>query len=221
MMKAKVPTEAVGCIIDGGQEAIMEILDKSAIAEGEQFLFLLGNPERVRDACLAAPVGKRLPTDLYLHRSAEEILPPLLRVLVFAARQVVGDVGYNVVKMSLDGRKISFLRYGDFDEVAHPELPQSVRVHLPTASYTIRDFTSAENPPILHRKETFVDPLYPRYGVFAELTRQEDEHGLLSLPGIGFKTEWLQLLSERGVSIVGHELREGEWPQATRQEEHT
>ena len=26
MMKAKVPTEAVGCIIDAGQEAIMEIL---------------------------------------------------------------------------------------------------------------------------------------------------------------------------------------------------
>jgi hypothetical protein len=26
MMKATVPTEAVGCIIDGGQEAIMEIL---------------------------------------------------------------------------------------------------------------------------------------------------------------------------------------------------
>ena len=26
MMKATVPTEAVGCIIDGGQEATMEIL---------------------------------------------------------------------------------------------------------------------------------------------------------------------------------------------------
>ena len=44
---------------------------------------------------------------------------------------------------------------------------------------------------------------------FAELTRQEDERGLLSRADVGFRTEWLQLLKERGVHIVGHELREG------------
>jgi DNA phosphorothioation-associated putative methyltransferase len=82
---------------------------KRAIAEGEQFLFLLGNSEQVRQACLAAPIGKRLPTDLYLHRSAEETPPALLRVLLFAARQVVGDVGYNITavqlsELTVDGR---------------------------------------------------------------------------------------------------------------------
>jgi DNA phosphorothioation-associated putative methyltransferase len=109
--------------------------------------------------------------------------------------------------MSVDGRKVSSLSYKDFDEVAHPELLQSVRVHFPTASYAIRDYASSENPPILHRKETFVDPLYSLYGTFAELTRREDELDLMSRSDIGFRREWLQLLKERGVSIVGHEVR--------------
>jgi integrase len=61
---------------------------KSAMQEGQKFLFQLGKPELVRQACLSAPVGKRLPSDFYVHRSAEESLPALLRVLLFAAGQI-------------------------------------------------------------------------------------------------------------------------------------
>ncbi len=181
---------------------------KSAIHEGQQFLFQLGKPELIREACLSAPIGKRLPADLYLHRSAEESLPALLRVLTFAARQIVGEVDYNIVKFAMDGRKVSFLKYKNFDEEGHPELLHSVRVHLPSASYAIRDYSSSENPPILHRKESFVDPLYQNYSAFAELTRQEEELSLLSRSDIGFKGDWLRLLSERNLWIVGHEICE-------------
>jgi DNA phosphorothioation-associated putative methyltransferase len=169
---------------------------KSAMHEGQQFLFQLGKPELIREACLSAPLGKRLPADLYLHRSAEESIPAMLRVLIFAARQMVGEVDYNIVKFAMDGRNISFLKYKGFDEEAHPELLLSVRVHLPSASYAIRDYSSSENPPILHRKESFVDALYQSYGAFAELTRQEEDLGLLSRPEIGFKRAWLRLLAE-------------------------
>lgn len=55
------------------------------------------------------------------------------------------------LKLSVDGRKVSLLNYKDFDEAVHPELHHSVRVHLPSASYAIRDYSSSENPPILHR----------------------------------------------------------------------
>jgi DNA phosphorothioation-associated putative methyltransferase len=160
----------------------------------------------IREACLTAPVGKRLPSDVYLHRSAEESLPPLLRVLLFAARQIIGEVDYTLVRFAMDGRKISFLKYKDFDEEAHPELLHSVRVHLPSASYAIRDYSTSENPPILHRKETFVDPLYPDYVSFAELTRKEDGLGLLSRPNIGHRQEWQSLLAESRVEIVGHTI---------------
>jgi len=181
---------------------------KSAIEEGQQFLFKLGKPELIRESCLSTPVGKRLPADFYLHRSAEESLPALLRVLIFAARQIVGEVDYNILKFAMDGRKLSFLKYRDFDEEAHPELLHSVRVFLPSASYVIRDYSSSENPPILHRKESFVDPLYEHYTTFVELTRQEESRGLLSRPDIGFKAEWLRLLAETHLHIVGHQLRD-------------
>jgi DNA phosphorothioation-associated putative methyltransferase len=179
---------------------------KNAMEEGRQFLFSLAKPELIREACLAAPVGKWLPSDLYLHQSAEDTLPALLRVLLFAARQVVGDVDYNIVKISMDGRKISFLNYRDFEGNAHPELLHSVRVHLPTASYAIRDYSESENPPILHRKETFVDALFPEHGTFADLTRQEEQLGLLSQPDIGFRRQWLAILAERHLQILGHTI---------------
>src|SRR5260370_40089487 len=76
---------------------------KSAMHEGQQFLFQLGRAELIREACLSAPVGKRLPSDFYLHRSAEESLPALLRVLLFAARQIVGAFDYNIAKVAMDG----------------------------------------------------------------------------------------------------------------------
>jgi DNA phosphorothioation-associated putative methyltransferase len=179
---------------------------KSAMDQGEQFLFQLGKPELIREACLSATVGKRLPSDFYLHQSAEESLPALLRVLLFAARQIVGEVDYNIVKVAMDGRKISFLKYKDFDDEAHPPLLYSVRVHLSSTSYAIRDYSSSVNPPILHRKETFVDPLYPGYGMFSELTQQEEALGLLSRPEIGFRREWQSLLAEHSLRIVGHAI---------------
>jgi DNA phosphorothioation-associated putative methyltransferase len=179
---------------------------KSAVEEGRQFLFSLAKPDRIREACLSAPVGKRLPSDFYLHRSAEDSLPALLRVLLFAARQVVGEVDYNIVKIAMVGRKVSFLNYKDFDENAHPDLLHSVRVHLPTASYMVRDYSLSENPPILHRKEAFVDALYPEYTTFAEFTKQEEELGLLSQPDIGFRRQWQGFLAERQLRIVGHSV---------------
>lgn len=179
---------------------------KNAMEEGRAFLFSLAKPDLIREACLAAPVGKRLPSDFYLHQSAEDTLPALLRVLLFAARQVVGEVDYNIVKISMDGRKISFLNYRDFEGNAHPELIHSVRVHLPTASYAIRNYSESENPPILHRKETFVDALFPDYGTFADLTRQEEELDLLSQPDIGFKQRWAAILAERQLQIVNHTI---------------
>lgn len=179
---------------------------KCAIQEGEAFLFSLAQPELIREACNTASIGKRLPSDLYLHRSAEESLPVLLRLLLFAARQIVGDIDYNVLKIAMDGRSVSFLSYKDFDEDAHPPLVHSVRVHLPRASYSIRDYSSSESPPILHRKETLVDSLYPGYGTFAQLTLMEEENGLLSQSDIGFLVPWQLLLEKNGIQIVGHSL---------------
>jgi DNA phosphorothioation-associated putative methyltransferase len=179
---------------------------KGALDEANTFLFSMGKPELVRAGCTQASVGKLLPEDLYVHKSVEDRLPPLLRVILFAARQIVGDVDYDVVKVSTDGRKVSFLRYPGFEEEAHPALEYSLRVYLPTISFSMRDYRDSQNPPILHRKETLVDPLHPAFGVFAGLSRAEEDCGLLSRSDIGHRRGWQEALREVRVRIDGHSV---------------
>lgn len=134
---------------------------QAALKDGDAFLFQMGNPAAVRTAIAQAGIGKYLPEAVYIHRAYVTQLPSLLKILLFAASQIVGDVEHELVKISLDGRKVYYLRYPDFDGVEHPALEYSVTVHLPTASHSFRDYRDSQNPPILHRKETFVDALYP------------------------------------------------------------
>ena len=177
-----------------------------ALAEGEQFLFSIGRPEVVATVCASCPVGKLLPFHLYVHCSAEDELPALLRLIIFAGKEIVGEVPYDLVKFATDGRTISFLQYQSFDEDPHPALLRSVKVYLPKTTYGIREYLSSPNPPILHRKETFVLPSYPHYETFRRLTEQEENLGLLSSPEIGYRRPWEELLLSRSVRIANHQL---------------
>ena len=174
--------------------------------EAKRFLFGIGDASTVRRCCESSSVGKKLPDALYVHSSAEEQLPAVLRLLLFAARQVVGDVEYNIVKISLDGRAISFLNYKNFEADPHPALLYSMRVYLPRAEYTIRNYSSSDNPPILHRKELFLDPLHPLYREFRRLSVEEEQLGLLGGTDIGNRLGWVALLAEHGVGIESHRL---------------
>jgi DNA phosphorothioation-associated putative methyltransferase len=176
---------------------------KEALQAGNEFLFNLGKPGRIERECKESKVGKKLPDALYIHRTAEPQLSPLLRLMILTARQIVGEIDYDLVKIGLDGKKLSFLSYRDFENVAHPELAYSVRIFLPKATYDVRNYGGSQNPPILHRKETFLDPLHPRYTEYAVLSAQEEELGLLSRPDIGTRNGWEQALRAQGIRIEG------------------
>jgi DNA phosphorothioation-associated putative methyltransferase len=126
--------------------------------------------------------------------------------MILTARRIVGEVDYDLVKIALDGKKLSFLAYQDFENVPHPTLRSSVRVFLPTASYELRNYTESLNPPILHRKETFLDPLHPRYTEFENLSAIEESLGLLSRNDIGTRNGWESLLRSKGLRIEGTEI---------------
>jgi DNA phosphorothioation-associated putative methyltransferase len=179
---------------------------KTSIQAGTDFLFELGKPGAIQQQCKQSLVGKKLPDSLYVHHTAEGQLSPLLRLMILAARQIVGDLEYDLIKIALDGKKLSFLRYPDFEDSPHPELAYSVRVFLPTASYGIKNFSDSDNPPILHRKETFVDAFHPRYAEFAELSAQEEALGLLGRTDIGTRKGWQAALQEKGLQLVGHSV---------------
>jgi DNA phosphorothioation-associated putative methyltransferase len=189
---------------------------RTALTECERYLFSLGNSEVIQKACASSPVGKHLPSHIYVHESAEDELPALLRIVIFAAKQIVGEVPYNIAKIAVDGRTVSFLDYPNFDQNPHPTLLRSVQVYLPKTSFNIRDYSKWDNPPILHRKDTFVTKTYPYFETFRQLTVQEEAEGLLSNSDIGFKQAWDTFLQSRGFYLKDHELQ----PLRTKSDHH-
>jgi hypothetical protein len=80
-------------------------------------------------------------------------------------------------------------------------------LNLRTRQLECFDYGQDANPPVLHRKETFLHPSDQRYGKFARLTAQEEKQGLLEDgTGIGTRDGWVRRLSERGFCLKGHRL---------------
>jgi len=155
-----------------------------------------------------SPIGKHLPGAVYVHVSALAALERSLQEYENLARQHLKKLeGATLVKFSTDQPKVSYLSYPDFDTDAHPALQWSVQVDLATSQVSVRNYNSADNPPVLHRKETFVTSDYPLYPLFAELTRQEEALGLLNQSReIGTREGWTKRLTDCGIEIQGHVL---------------
>lgn len=158
------------------------------------------------------PFGKRVNSAVYLHIQTETArsLEALGFVDFLKQRFSIGE-SFNLVKLRRDEMKLSFLSYPDFFEVAHPELRNSITIDLVTGKARRTDYRTHSNPPILHRKETFLPPDHPQVDAFAALTRAEEEAGLYEqTKTIGFKLNWERLLAEKRLRIEGHELRPAE-----------
>ncbi len=156
--------------------------------------------------CQNSKVGKLLPNALYVHRSALPALDPLLENYEIRARVATEKTeGATLVKFSTDKPKISYLFYPNFDTDPHPALKLSIVVDTETLTANYWDYNNFDNPPILHRKETFVTPDYPLYEQFAQLTCFEVALGLLdNSRSIGTRQDWQQRLEDRGIAFEGH-----------------
>src|SRR5262249_44562016 len=181
---------------------------KAACERADALLFGAGDRAAVDHACRDAPVGKLTPEALYVHVSALPRLSPLLRVYEGCGRTLTGTVeAATIVKLHRFEPKVSYLVYPTFDPEPHPVLHMSVRADLTRLDVRIRDFRGWENPPILHRKETFVAADYPGRDTFARLTAQEEQAGLFADPAvIGTRGRWTALLASKGLRFRGHRL---------------
>src|SRR5271157_1619283 len=182
--------------------------------EADDLLFRSGNAEAVDEVYKRAPVGKLLPNALYVHRDALDSLAPLLRVYEGCARAYLGEVeGANLIKLHRHAGKVSYLVYPDFETDPHPALLRSIKLSLRSLELDCFDYAKSTNPPILHRKETFLPPGHALMAKFARLTQQEEKHGLLDETAtIGTREGWERRLAERGFTVRGHRLvrRRGE-----------
>ena len=182
---------------------------KQATAEADRLLFSAGDFQVVARAADESPIGKRLPTALYVHESALHDLPHVLRVYEGCARWLVGEVdGANIIKLATDKPKVSYLEYPDFDQDPHPVLRRTTFVRIGALDIDERDYSTSDNPPILHRKESFVRVDHPLRKRFARLTEQEERFGLLGGDSrtIGNLRGWQERLVYCGVTLRGHRV---------------
>lgn len=179
-----------------------------ACALADTLLFSAGSREAIDSAFSSSSVGKHTPAGLYVHRSSLAELPSVLRVYEGCAHVLVGQIeGANLIKLHRNRFAISYLYYPEFDTDAHPTLAGSAIVYLGSRDVRFRDYSGSENPPILHRKETFVGHDHPLREQFAELTQNEERHGLLDdTATIGLQQGWQQLLSQKQLRITGHRI---------------
>jgi DNA phosphorothioation-associated putative methyltransferase len=179
-----------------------------ACAEADALLFKAGDPGAIDEACKRSQVGKLLPDDLYVHRDALGSLEPILRIYEGCGRAYLGEVeGANLIKIHRRTGKLSYLVYPDFDDDPHPALLRCVKLNLRTRQIECYDYAQNANPPVLHRKETFLSAEHPLFEKFARLTRQEEQHGLLSETArIGTREGWKERLRETGFTLRGHRL---------------
>lgn len=159
--------------------------------------------------CIAkeSKIGKHLPNNLYVHISALIFLDNLLQEYEKIARELINNSDFDLVKFNLEEPKISYLFYPDFESNPHPPLKKSIIANLTEKTTKIIDYSNSNNPPILHRKETFVNTNYPLYDKFKQLTFVEENLGLLdNARYIGTQKEWQQLLNDHSLTFIDHNL---------------
>jgi DNA phosphorothioation-associated putative methyltransferase len=188
-----------------------------------QLWLSLNQVNQIAQICQQSPIGKKLPTALYVHVSAVSKLNPLLRLAEQWGRSFLPtDYQTTIIKFHTNQLVISYLYYPDFDQNAHPILKSSIQVNLPWGKVRKNNYFLSDNPPILHRKETFVTTEYPHYQMFSQLTQDEEKLGLLDKTNstaqnntldserlyqtIGTYKGWQQHLEKNAVEIHQHQV---------------
>lgn len=146
-------------------------------------------------------LGKNLPDAIYIHESAIGKIPLELSELVLTIADTfnIDTDDWNILKFSKREHKITFLSYPRFEEYAYPELHRSFTANIQRMTVRETNYSSSENPPILHRKETFVTSDYPLFDLFKAITSEGEKIGLYEKTrSIGFKKNWERLINNKG-----------------------
>lgn len=149
-------------------------------------------------------VGKRVGGALYVHLSATDLLDTASQERIVAAEACAPLASWNVVKLTRSS--VSLLCYEDFQDVAFPALRRAWTIRS-SEHVTLTDYSSRQNPPILHRKELLLRPDDPRLPAFRALTLSAEERGLFAQSSkIGTRRAWLERLSSAGLTVERHKL---------------
>ena len=149
-------------------------------------------------------IGKQLPDAVYLHESVISSLPK--RLGAHLARALIDleldDKDWNILKFFKRDHKVALLNYPDFFDDSYPTLYTSYTIDLEKKTFRKANYNKTDNPPILHRKETFLKPDHPLVSTFIEITQEGEAIGLYEKTSrIGFKQNWERLIKSKGYFI--------------------
>lgn len=150
-------------------------------------------------------IGKQLPDAVYIHKSTLSSIPEELRVLInkVSAALNINNEDWNLVKLFKRDFKITLLNYPEFETDSYPALDTSYTIDLQKLSLRTAQYGKTDNPPILHRKETFVAKEHPLAPLFQSITHEGEQIGLYeNVRTIGFKKNWLRLISSKGYTLT-------------------
>ena len=145
--------------------------------------------------------GKQLPDAIYLHQNALSAMPAALLSLtdkITRELKIPAD-DWNIIKLNKRDFKITFLNYPNFETSGYPTLQHSFTVDLNKLTVRKASYEQSDNPPILHRKETFISSDHPLWSLFREITAEGEKIGLYkNTRTIGFKKNWEKLIADKG-----------------------
>jgi DNA phosphorothioation-associated putative methyltransferase len=180
---------------------------KEACHRADRLLLKLRDDTYLRNV-MRNSVGKMTPTAIYTHRRAVESMPVLLKLYEHCGAIAVGRPSdWDILKLSHEGRSVSWLGYPDFDRDPHPRLVWSYSVDMRKLEGSYRSYIESDNRPLLHRKHEFLCPEDPNASKYRRLTDQEVRAGLYAQPYlIGNERGWNAALTAAGVRLHGHRL---------------
>ena len=144
---------------------------KVALHQAKRLLFDIANIEKISSECIKAnkelPASKLAlesgkPHSLTLHKNFIDELSPLLRVYVYSALQLYGELeDIQLVKIHITSGKVTLLGYDGFYDSPLPQLKERVKIKMADQDVDFFDYIIESRRPILLDKIEYIDGKRP------------------------------------------------------------
>ena len=146
---------------------------KVALHQAKELLFDIANIEKISSECIKAnkelPASKLAlesgkPHSLTLHKNFIDELSPLLRVYVYSALQLYGELeDIQLVKIHITSGKVTLLGYEGFDDSPLPQLKERVKIKMAVQDVDFFDYIVESRRPVLLDKVEYMDDNFEDY----------------------------------------------------------
>lgn len=146
---------------------------KIALHQAKELLFDIANIDKITHECIKAkkelPASKLsfesgFPHSLTLHKKFIDDLSPLLRVYVYSALQLYGELDdIQLVKIHITSGKVTLLGYEGFDNTPLPQLKERVKIKMAEQDVDFFDYMNENQRAVLLDKMKYIDESFEDY----------------------------------------------------------